>query len=270
MGGYPIQLSEGTWYNYIMQTLNKTPKGLSTLCRKKKSDVVIKSDASNFRYYFNAKTNLAAGRVRCQESCQQTETVANIAQCKTCPCTVLHPLDSMWHYELEPVFDIQKGCTHSQTSQNILMVGLGAGSIVHSVKSVCNVRMMHVIELDEESIQASKLFFGLTDAVVTRAALSDASGLQIFHGDGEYGVQLMAQNSSQRYDTVVVDCMVAGHIPNGCRSQTFMSSIAKLMKPKASIYQWTWPEQIQEVNNIILKNIGESTFMNGWVRSTKS
>ena len=58
------------------------------------------------------------------------------------------------------------------------------------------------------------------------------------------------------YDAVVVDCMVQGEVPPGCRAPAFVDRIAALLRapgdgapgaPGGKLVQWLWPSSRQQV-----------------------
>jgi len=270
-----IRLAHPVWYDLIMQTRLAT----EAQARVQSSLGESSSKSSKVTVIGNSKTRilqfepgLLESKVLCEESCEMLPHEVDVAaECQGCPCTVVEPYLNMCGYLRQPVDHVVERYRTDTKPQNILVVGLGGGSMVDAIRSLCEVRMVQIIEISETVIHANKLFFGLNASVVTsEEALSDNVGVQVFQGDGEYGVQVMAHKFPHTFDTVFVDCMSAGRIPPGCKSDAFYASISKLLSPSAYIYQWNMGlNDKDKVEDGIGKHIGIPTFLHGWVRAAK-
>lgn len=282
-----IRLVDPIWRDNITQTrlFNDThppppaPPRQTILCRSSSDDssvTVIQQGSIRVSprslRFTRSPESAYEGYVVCKEPCDtMSHEVQRAAECQGCPCTVVKPYENLFGYDRPPVDHVAKRYTRDQTPYNILVVGLGAGGMIDAIRAVCDVRMVHIIEANENVVHANLLYFGLNASVVTskEEALTDNPGTHIFQGDGEHGVQVMAQKFSNKFDTMIVDCMAAGTIPPGCKSDAFYSSVRKLLKPSAYIYQWTWPHQTHDVEVGIGKHIGASSLMAGWVSAAK-
>lgn len=215
---------------------------------------------------------LIESKVVCEEPCEILPHEVQItAECKGCPCTVVKPYENMPGYLRQPIDHVAERCRMDARPQNVLVVGLGGGSMVNALRAVCEVRMVQIIEVSENVIHANKLFFGLNASVVTsEEELSDDPGTQVFQGDGEHGVQVMAHKfPEETFDTAFIDCMSGGRVPPGCKSDAIYSSIRKLLKPNADIYQWTMGSSKEDVQAGFDKHFGTSKFLYGWISAAK-
>ena len=55
--------------------------------------------------------------------------------------------------------------------------------------------------------------------------------------DGLAGMRML---TNVEYDAVVIDCMVQGVIPPGCKSAEFVRRVAKHTRPSGHVTQWAW------------------------------
>jgi len=270
-----IRLADPAWYDLIMQTrlTNEAPARVEQILWKSSStnsNVTVFGRPHGPRILQFTRGVIEA-TVVCEESCDILPHEVQIAaECKGCPCTVVKPYENLLWYLRPPVDHVVKRYKGDHKPQNILVLGLGSGSVVNAIRTLCEVRAIRIIEVNENVIHANKLFFGLNASVVTSAeALSNDLGAQVLQDDGEHGVQVMAHKFPGTFDTVLIDCMVAGKIPPGCKSDTFYYSIRKLLSPGAYIYQWTWPRDKDTVQAGIGKHIGTSNATKGWVSAAK-
>jgi len=274
-----IRLSDPTWYESIQELRGQESTSkiaqLGRLCESSTTEVSIRSsgpDGTIRLLYFGLNSPYPESKAHCAEPCSNDyQLVSKISQCTFCPCTITDPIANLHSYLKRFVDDFKEQCSGSPVSQNVLVVGLGAGQAINAMKAVCNIGGMHVIELNEDVIHASKMFFGLNASVVTSASLTGDAGIQILNDDGEHGVQLMAQKFPNRFDAVMVDCMDKGNTPAGCRSDTFYTAIRQSLKRGGSIYQWTWPQHKEIIRANMMKNVGPiKSDKAGWVSAVKT
>jgi len=103
---------------------------------------------------------------------------------------------------------------------HILMIGLGGGAMPTYLHHHCNRAVIDSIEPDARMIDIAQKFLGFETG--TRDVVEENYGLQ--------ALQKRAAAKGPRYDLVMVDCFDGGHIPEGCRSQAFVSAIHDVLK----------------------------------------
>lgn len=182
------------------------------------------------------------GKIRCQEDaalCEKREESPDVAACPSCTCTPWHPMESVWaHYQDTMLAKVQSQCLESK-EYNLIIVGLGSSSALQAVAQHCKLGKVVVVEKQQEVVDAATKFFGFNTSSI-------GTSVQVLAPyEGVEGLKaLVPRYGKHSYDAVLVDCMIQGKIPEGCKSIEFYKAIAQNLKPSGLVLQWTWaPDQ---------------------------
>ena len=178
--------------------------------------------------------------VTCQ---QRTDTcaisshaVASATACAACPCNPIPRPDWSTHgfgyveRMFQSVTSHDPRCARSQTSLprfRLLQIGLGGGTFPGAVRYQCPGAVVDVIEKQEDVVGLTSKFFGF-----------DRGEGRLVVSDGLMGLREL--DGRHRYDAVVVDCMIQGVTPPGCKSLEFVRLIAKNLRRGGHVAQWAW------------------------------
>lgn len=107
----------------------------------------------------------------------------------------------------------------------ILMIGLGGGAMATYLHNHCSRAVIDSVEPDARMIHIAQHFLGFSkgkwDVV-----------------EENYGLQALQERvaaKGPRYDLIMVDCFDGGHIPEGCRSQAFVTAVRDVLKTGSGI-----------------------------------
>ncbi|MBL8858853.1 MAG: fused MFS/spermidine synthase [Planctomycetes bacterium] len=101
---------------------------------------------------------------------------------------------------------------------SVLVLGLGAGSVVHLLRRDCGVKApITAVEIDPVIVELGRDYFGL----------SHWSNLEIVTADA---VQ-WTTNSTRRFDLVVVDLFDEAEVPSACRTAEFLETLRERLTP---------------------------------------
>ena len=106
--------------------------------------------------------------------------------------------------------------------KNVLILGLGGGTVVGMIDRFWTGAKITGIELDPVVVRIGKDFFGL----------DDFRGLKVVTADAIKWIERFKGSSSQgrkKYDLVIVDLYLGKDFPQKATSENFMKSLKKLM-----------------------------------------
>ena len=116
----------------------------------------------------------------------------------------------------------QIGFSAIKKQKKILILGIAAGSVVETlVKEIAFDGEIHGVEIDPEVIAIGKQFFDL----------DKVKNLQLFIQDAQEYVK----NTSERYDSIIVDIFQDDQMPDFLFTPPFFSQLKTLLSPKGSI-----------------------------------
>ena len=201
--------------------------------------------------------------VYCQgrtDSCTKSQgAVSSAAQCAPCPC-IPYPSHPDWtvhgfgYVQLmfdqiiphDPRCSLRPSMTSTSTPRfRLLQIGLGGGTFPFAAKRRCNA-IVDVIEKQQDVVSIAQKFFGF-----------DVGDGRLIVNDGLVGLKQLTHT----YDAVVIDCMIQGITPDGCKSPEFVREIARHVKPSGHIAQWAWG-----VDRTNLRDAYKQYFHNSTVR----
>ncbi|MDP3888402.1 MAG: methyltransferase domain-containing protein [bacterium] len=104
--------------------------------------------------------------------------------------------------------------------KNILILGLGAGSVAHLITNFCPEAKITGVEIDSEMIRLGKKYFKLDKNKNLEIKIADA--FETINNQ-----QLIINH----YDLVLVDIYVGDQVPERVESDTFLKKIAELKSP---------------------------------------
>lgn len=109
-----------------------------------------------------------------------------------------------------------------KNSQSTLLLGLGGGSIVHSLKNKFDYNgTLDVLEIDEKVIAIAKNEFNL----------SHFDNINIFNCDALDFVNTCTSN----YDLIIVDLFIDQEVPTPFLTETFSNTLSKMINPKGTV-----------------------------------
>lgn len=109
-----------------------------------------------------------------------------------------------------------------KNSQSILLLGLGGGSIVHSLKNKFDYKgTLDVLEIDEKVISIAKNEFNL----------SSFDNINIFNCDALDFVNMCTSH----YDVIIVDLFIDQEVPSQFLTEAFSNHLAQITNPKGTI-----------------------------------
>jgi len=104
---------------------------------------------------------------------------------------------------------------------NLLILGMGGGSIIQSFRSSFNFKGNIVaVELDPTVIQIAKEEFGIMESDNLKIVQEDA-----FH---------YAKNTNKKFQLIVIDLFIDARVPSIFYQKEFCSNISKLLSPGGS------------------------------------
>lgn len=112
---------------------------------------------------------------------------------------------------------------HISDEAKILMLGLGAGSIVHIIrKDYRSNASITAVEIDPVIIEIAKTEFGIEHLQPIRLVLEDAT--------------LYMKNNNEKFDLICVDLFVQDKVPAEFLDSTFISRLISSLNPSGRIY----------------------------------
>jgi len=115
--------------------------------------------------------------------------------------------------------------------KNILLIGLGGGSILQYLMKICPQSKIDVVELRESVIKVSHEFFQVP---------ADAKNINIFHSDAKEHVISTAQKKSQMYDLILIDAFDAWGPAELNKDDNFIAACQSLLKCDGTICFNLW------------------------------
>jgi len=213
------------------------------------------------------------GKMKCNEDaslCSHKSTAPDTfppksaAECPTCPCTSTLPIEDYWaKYQNPMLLQLREHCKRRK-EYNVIVVGMGTGGNVQAIVRNCEVGTVSVIEKSQEVYEAAKYFFGFS-------AMTVEKGVQVLAPyDGTDGLlKLLHDHGNHKFDAVVVDCMVQGVIPSGCKSAEFYTALARNLKPGGLVFQWTWPADQGLAQSRLSRSLRSAVRMTHWWATSK-
>ena len=113
--------------------------------------------------------------------------------------------------------------------QNILIVGLGGGTIPMLLGEVYPDAMIEVVELDAAMLKVAKSYFGFTTS----------ERMQVTISDGRVAIK-RALRKGKTYDLVILDAFDESYIPPHMLTKEFLGEIKKILKPKGVVVSHTF------------------------------
>ena len=192
-------------------------------------------------------------------SCPRSQgAVASAAECAPCPCTPYprHPdwtthgfgyvqlmFDSITSHD--PRCKLGSGVASSVGAERfrLLQIGLGGGTFPYAAKRRCNA-IVDIVEKQQDVVSVAQKFFGF-----------DVGEGQLIVDDGLVGLRQLPHH----YDAVVIDCMIQGVTPPGCKSPEFVRAIARRVKPGGHVAQWAWGADRTNLRDAYKQHFGNAT-----------
>ena len=113
--------------------------------------------------------------------------------------------------------------------QNILIVGLGGGTIPMLLGEVYPDAMIEVVELDAAMLKVAKSYFGFTTS----------ERMQVTISDGRVAIK-RALRKGKTYDLVILDAFDESYIPPHMLTKEFLGEIKNILKPKGVVVSHTF------------------------------
>ena len=111
----------------------------------------------------------------------------------------------------------------------LLVVGLGGGALPTYAQQQCGA-IVDVVEAQADVLGAASHYFGFSRKLTRRVIVDD----------GLRGLRTLRASGRGVYDAIMVDCMIHGEIPQGCKSGEFVRLLSELLKPDGAVAQWSW------------------------------
>lgn len=106
--------------------------------------------------------------------------------------------------------------------QNVLVLGLGGGTVVQLIKAHYPKAKITGIEIDPEIIKIGKKFFGL----------EKTENLKIINADA---IKWAAGFQDSKFDLILVDLYIGGNFPEKVASDKFLKKLKKLLSEEGRI-----------------------------------
>jgi len=204
---------------------------------------VMRSHTGNRRLLRFGEECATETKVDCVGQLQQGEGSCD-SSCGDCPCEFDASGQLSASYMRTMFEQLMDRCSEDAPKMKALMIGLGGGELPQYLLRKCPNLSLEVVELSADVITVAKRFFGLSDSEQrfgTRLAVQQT--------DGFSAVEQRANASSGSYGAVIVDCFAGGgEVPEGCRSERFVSLVHQLLQPQGVLLQNIWhysPERPQ-------------------------
>jgi len=228
----------------------------NVLCQGANVRVLVRSN--NYRVIQfqndNGEWLMEEGKMRCNEdaaSCPKREDSPSVAACPRCDCSPIRPIEEFWApYQSPMLVKIARHCSGLK-EYNLIVVGLGTSSGLQGVAHHCKLGRLGVVEKQQEVVDAATKFFGLNASSISRHA-------QVLSPyDGTEGLKKLVSDHGQHiYDAVLVDCMMQGRIPEGCRSPAFFKLLSQSLKFGGLVFQWSLQQDQREVQRELSSGLG--------------
>lgn len=139
----------------------------------------------------------------------------------------------------------------------VLMIGLGGGTIAQYLRSECpNLLRVVCVEVDPRVVKTAQKFFGLNFTV--SESISADENFVVVVQDAADAVHSHSPEQS-RFDLVLVDCFaVHGVVPESCSNQRFVDDIGKIIKPGGLLLHHVWAKQVHDLEQRYEKVFGSS------------
>lgn len=127
--------------------------------------------------------------------------------------------------------------------QSVLVLGMGAGSIIKTIRSDFGSNAhITLIELDAGIIAVAEKEFGLLDF----------TGISVVHADA---IQFMEANT-QSFDLIIVDIFIIDTIPAGCTQVGFLQQVSQSLTATGKLVYNTIRDTLPEATlNTMIKTI---------------
>lgn len=143
---------------------------------------------------------------------------------------------------------LEEGLRHTlptASPQSILLLGLGAGSVVESLREKFRVSApITAVEIDPQMAEIARKEFNLGRFPNVSIHIDSAENF-------------LSANPT-RYDHIIVDLFFNQHIPASCLTSSFFELLFLHLQPKGSILFNTFRETFSEANKIALTSYFEN------------
>jgi len=172
--------------------------------------------------------------------CLDSGLPMNCEKAQECSCNqVALSMESIhMEYAKKMVHKVAPLCTRNGGA-NVLHIGLGGGALSSYLLQNCaeGTRVTSV-EKDPRVIAMAKKFFGFR-VEQGRHDIENLDAEVAVHGHVKGG---------DHYDVVLVDCFESNrHVPDSCRSQSFLKGVHQILKPGGVVIQQVWTSQYSEL-----------------------
>lgn len=143
---------------------------------------------------------------------------------------------------------LEEGLRHTlptASPQSILLLGLGAGSVVESLREKFRVSApITAVEIDPQLVEIALNEFNLGRFPNVSIHIDSAENF--------------LSTNPTRYDFIIVDLFFNQHIPTSCLTSSFFELLFLHLQPKGSILFNTFRETFSEANKIALTSYFEN------------
>lgn len=223
----------------------------------------------SLQFRVNGTWSMEEGKMKCDEAADDCRheglasdfvNVGSATGCHACPCTSSLPIQNYWSPYQDPMMnEITAHCQHRLAGYNFVVVGIGTGGTAQAVARSCPLGKVSVIEKQQSVFDIADHYFGF-DAM---KAMKGFEALVPYDGtDGLH--KLLEDHGSHTFDAIIVDCMIQGKIPDGCKSDEFYGAIAQNLKPGGIVFQWAWPSDHTTVKGNLERSLGSSVRVAHW------
>lgn len=131
--------------------------------------------------------------------------------------------------EIAPMWDEVIGNvyrdSHAKPQNDILILGVGGGSVIHAIRKYDKKAMITGIELDPVMMQVAREQFGIEENAKQKIIIVDA----------KQWIQKQSRTSRLVYGTIIVDLYIGPLNPPKARTKAFLEQLKTLAKPNGII-----------------------------------
>jgi len=121
-------------------------------------------------------------------------------------------IKNIWQKPLKKIFK----------ANQVLILGLGGGTVVQLIKERFPEAKITSLEIDQEIIKIGKKYFGL----------GKVKGLEIINEDAIKWIKNYQEN---KFDLILVDMYVGGRFPQKAMENEFLQKLKKILTPQGKI-----------------------------------
>lgn len=121
------------------------------------------------------------------------------------------------------------GLGYVEPPRNILVVGLGGGTITRALRRLCPEAAITNVEFDPEIVAAARTYFGYAEDERMRLVVRDA--------------RQWLRNTPERFDLIVLDAYHGGYIPFHLTTREFLELVRSRLAPGGAVCANTWVNQ---------------------------